>query len=188
MSIRRRRQSIETTTAPLSVSLRQAIEEKSALPPRAHASPSSELVNCADMIAERTRVLQMYARELADASGISMMEWDLDPPAEPGEQTALAVLLEATRTRECASIERVKGEWTLVYRRYEPQSFTGPAKLTLVPMVDAPLGTRELFLRRSEDFFLDYIGQMTSRLGCMRESIEAGDRTIRLLESLRRNA
>ena len=150
--------------------------------------PITQVSQYADAINDRVRQLDAAARSLAEGFGIPMSTFVLNPVASVGSGDNLAVLAMVlqglVQKEERVSLERKGGRWGLYFTR--GAAIVGPDRtIETVPLADAPLDVRERFLAKSEDFFREYLKLCEDRLGTMKSSVGAANRTLALLASVR---
>ena len=149
--------------------------------------PRSQVTQYSDLIADKIRQLDYAAQRLGEGFGVSFNSFVLNPapkpPADNGVAVALVMLAELGRREERISLERRGGQWGLFFTRHA--ALIGQDKaVETVSIRDAALDVRERFLQRSEEFFREYLTLCEDRLGRMKISAQAGDRTIALLAHL----
>ena len=113
-----------------------------------------------------------------------MTGFELNPRPKTRDDSPASMLLEMMRRAEIVSLEKRDGRWGLFYSR--EAALLGPqASLPPTPLGSAPLEVRERFLNTSEEFFRKYLAQCEGRLGTMKASLSAADRTLDLLRDIR---
>jgi len=150
--------------------------------------PKSQVSQYGDAISDRIAQLDGAAQRMAEGFGIPMSTFVLNPIEVASANDNLAMLsatLQAfTHKEERISLERRNGRWGLYFTR--GVALVGNDRtVETVPLRDAPLDVRERFLARSEDFFREYLSLCKDRLGRMKSSVGAANRTLELLANLR---
>lgn len=169
-------------------------KKKDAAPPQSTAisfpkdllqSPPTQLQAYEDAVAGRVRELDARASQLARGFGIGYSPGvHLQEAAEYEGTEVLLLLGKMLIPTQRVSLEKVNGNWGLVYT-YEPGVVKmGNDRGMRVPLRDAPLDVREKFLRRSEEFFRRYLDSCKDRLAGMKDAVSAGDRTLELLQRI----
>lgn len=149
--------------------------------------PQSQVVQYADAVADRVAQLDAAAQRLAEGFGIPFTTFVLNPSkyedATDNLRLVAATLEAFTRREERISLERRSGRWGLYYSR-TPAVLDQTRTTEITPLRDASLDVRERFLARSEDFIREYLNLCEDRLGKMKSSVDAANRTIDLLANL----
>lgn len=166
----------------------QSVEAALTFPADLVHPPTTQLSQYADAINDRVRQLDAAARSLAEGFGIPMSSFVLNPVTPVGSGDSLSVvtamLQGLVQKEERVSLERRGSRWGLYFTR--GAAIVAPDKaIETVPLVDAPLDVRERFLAKSEEFFRAYLKLCEDRLGTMKSSVGAANRTLALLASLR---
>lgn len=150
--------------------------------------PQSQVVQYSDSVSDRIVRLDISAQRMAEGFGVAFTSFVLNPIAMPdkGNNAALllATLQSLTHKQERITLERRNARWGLYYMRSAP-AIGNESAVDAVPLRDAPLDVRERFLTASEAFFREYLQLCEHRLGRMKKSIQAADRTIELLAAVR---
>ncbi|NOJ80497.1 hypothetical protein [Myxococcus xanthus] len=138
---------------------------------------------------EVTKVVELCderARHFGTMLGISMSAFELnDPPNTTGQTDALALLVALTRSVESVSLERRDGRWGLWYTKSAPVLSSSQRPTTTVPLRDAPLEARMQFLRKSEEFFREYLKRTEEGLGSPQQAAEMGKSTLAMLDNIK---
>jgi hypothetical protein len=158
--------------------------------PRGLLQPQRTQVNqYADAVTQRIAQLDGIAAQLAGGFGITFTSFELNPLevpdiADQGARLALGLMAAVARRTERVTLERREHQWGLYFTR-EPSMMLPSERVLTVPLREAPLDARERFLKASERFFNEYLVLCADRLGAMKGSVTAADRTLEMLSKLR---
>lgn len=150
--------------------------------------PQSQVAFYGDQVSQRIGQLDLAAQQFGAGFGISFTTFALNPLSIPSSDNNLAILastLQALSHREeRVTLERRAGHWGLFYTR-TPALMSQERTIESVPLKDASLDVRERFLVKSEAFFREYLKLCEDRLGRMKTSVTAANRTLDLLAGIR---
>ncbi len=147
--------------------------------------PATQLQQYEDAVSARVRELDSTASRFAQGFGIGYTPGILlDESLDEETHELLVVFARGLVAKQRVSLEKINGNWGLVYSYEPPVIRTGNDRSFRGPLRDAPLDVREKFLHRSEEFFRRYLASCQGRLTGMKDAVSAGDRTLELLQSI----
>lgn len=150
-------------------------------------TPPSQLDMAQDEVTKVVEQLDERARHFGTTLGISMPNFDLNDVANEVSQSegwiVLAVAL--TRSPECVSLEKRDGRWGLWYTKVPPVLASSQRPVASVPLRDAPLEARMKFLRKSEEFFREYLKRAEEGLGSPQQAADIGKQTLAMLDRIK---
>jgi len=132
------------------------------------AAPKSEMATWADQINDRISQLNDYAIRLGNKYGLASTPLLLHSTVTVGTPDSII--------SDQVTLERHEGNWGLYCHR-----LVGGVTKQIVPLKDAPLAIRELFLQRAEPFFREYLERIESRLEQVKQSVAGGDAALSFL-------
>lgn len=149
-------------------------------------NPPSQLDMAQDEVTKVVEQLDERARHYGGMLGISMPLFEVsDPPNAAGQSDAMALLVAMTRSAEYVSLEKRDGRWGLWFTRSAPLLGSAQRPAVTSPLRDAPFEVRMKFLRKSDDFFREYLKRSEEALGTPQQAAEMGKQTLAMLDRVK---
>ncbi|SEU31813.1 hypothetical protein [Stigmatella erecta] len=175
-------------------------EEKQplAFPRNLMQPPKSQVESYVEAIDDRIFQLDQKAAQLAVRFGLPSAPFSLLSDNEQAlfeeaaqalklnpESSLFAAFVQSSLVREYVALEKLQGNWRLVFHREPAVLGAGPsAQPAVVPLAEASLEVRRRFLHASEHFFRAYLGACRAHLQESRSAINAADATLAILEDV----